>query len=637
MNGLNELIAPIEVGSLPLGNRLMRAPMCTHMSNGDSSVSERLLDFYEEIARGGAGLVMVEFSYIDDQASQCDYNQLGVYDDCLLRGLSELAETIKAQGPAAGLQLCHAGRQRASGKLPLLAPSPLAWPDIGIVPKELTLSEIAGIVSSFGQAAARVKRAGFDLIEIHGAHGYLITEFLSPDTNKRADEYGGDLDNRLRFALEVVKRVREAVGDDFPISFRLSGDEYVAGGITLDEAKITASRLEKAGVDMFHVSAGTRVTNEYQIIPMFLPRGCNLHLAEGVKQVVNVPVAAAGAMGDPYLAQEAISEGKADMVSLARPLLADPHFPRKIKEKRLREIRPCIRCNDCVSQIRVSRRLRCTVNYVAGREERFRLLPVKVPKHVTVIGAGPAGMEAARVAAARGHRVTLYERETDLGGHLRLAGFIDELKELREYYLYQLEKLGVNVILGQEVDSHRLDKENPDAIILAVGGDPLIPDIPGLDSPSVLTVTELFASPVELGDKVLILGGDLIGCEIAWVLADLGKEVSILDSRAEIPFDVEKGTRAIFLREFAKAGVKLLPGLKFIRHNDQGLEVADARGDSRLLPAANLILALGFKPKRKLLDQLDANGLEYRAVGDCRQPARLMGAIHDGALAGWEV
>ncbi|MEE8449126.1 MAG: FAD-dependent oxidoreductase [Thermodesulfobacteriota bacterium] len=637
MDAINELFTPIKVGSLELKNRLMRAPMCTHFANTDGSVSQRLLDFYEEIARGGAGLVMVEFCYLDERASQCDYSQLGVYDDSMLRGLSELAEVIKAHGPAAGLQICHAGRQRASGKLPLLAPSPLAWPDIGIVPKELTKEEIAEIVESFGQAAARGRRAGFDLVEIHGAHGYLITEFLSSDTNKREDEYGGSLDNRMRFALEVVRRVRKAVGEGFPIGFRLSGDEYIAGGITLDEAKITAARLEKAGVDLIHVSAGTRVTNEYQIIPMFLPRGCNLHLAQGVREAVTVPVAAAGAMGDPRLAQEAIKEGKADIVSLARPLLADPHFPRKIKEKRPREIRPCIRCNDCVSQIRLSKSLRCTVNYGAGREERFRLVPVRKPKQVAVIGGGPAGMEAARVASSRGHRVTLYEKERELGGHLSLAGFIDELKELREYYLYQLEKLGVTVVLGQEVDSNRLEAENPDIIILAVGGSPLVPDIPGLDAASVLTVTELLTSPAELGDKVLVLGGNLIGCEVAWVLADLGKEVSILDSQGEIPFDTEKGSRAVFLKEFAKAGVKMLPGLKFNRYNGQGLEVVDAQGNTRLLPASNLVLALGFEPDRNLLDELDANGLEYRAVGDCRQPAKLLGAIHDGALAGWEV
>lgn len=637
MTELNWLFNRINIGPLTVKNRITEAPMCTHYAASDGTVNEKILNHYEERARGGAGLIMVEFSYIDEEASKCDFHQLGVYDDSLLRGLAELAETIKAHGAVAGQQICHAGRQRACALAPIVAPSAIAWEDIGVVPKELTIPEIEQIIDSFGQAAARVKKAGFDLVEIHGAHGYLITEFLSADTNKRTDRYGGDLKGRMRFALEVVRRVREAVGKEFPISFRMSGDEYVPGGISLEEAKLTAKELEKAGVDLLHVSAGTRVTNEVQIIPVFLPKGYNLHLAQGVKEVVNIPVVAAGALGDPEVANAAIRDGKADMVSMARPLLADPHLPRKARAGNLREICRCIRCNDCVSSLRLARSVKCTVNFLAGKEGRYRLIKVPEPKEVLVIGGGPAGMEAARVATSRGHQVTLYEKEEELGGHLRLAAFLDELRELWEYYLYQLEKLRVNVILGQTATIDTIEEKKPDVVILAVGGVPLRPLIPGIDSPRVVTVLDVFEKRVEIGDRVLILGGDLIACEAAWALSDLGKELTLVDDRAEIPFDVEKGSRAVFLKEFARNNVRLLPGVKVKAISDGGAQVLGQDGKVQSLAADTIILALGFEPRSDLLTELEQREIEFYPVGDCRDPRKLLGAIHDGALVGWEI
>ena len=643
---LTHLFSPIQVGLLKVKNRIVQAPMSTHLADAHGEVTDRLLNYYEERARGGAGLIIAEFSYIDDKASKCAFNQLGVYDDTLLQGLAELAERMKSHGAVAGLQICHAGSQRVIGKYPLVAPSPIPWEETGLVPKELTGAEIEEIIAAFAQAALRAKRAGFDLVEILAGHGYLINQFLSGYFNKRQDKYGGSLSNRMRFALEVAKRIKEAVGKDFPISFRINGDDFLPGGINLEEAKGTAKKLAEAGIDLLHVSAGTRENTCTQVIPLFLPRGYNLHLAFGIKEVVDIPVVACGAINDPVLAEQIIREGKADLVSMARPLLADPDLPVKTKRGNLKDIRPCIRCNECVSQIRISRAVKCAVNFIAGREGRFALTPVACPKEVLVIGGGPAGLEAALVSALRGHRVTLVERERELGGHLRLASFLDELRELLEYYLYELERAKVGLILGQEATAQLVAERGAQAVIVAVGGEPVVPEVPGIGSSQVITVLDLFDLPalgeqagrsVEVGDRVLVAGGDLIGCETAWVLAGLGKELTIIDEGPAIPYDVERGTAAVFMEAFMEHGVRLYPGARLERIGDGGVEVNYGAGQREVIPVDTVVLALGFTPKVALARELESGGRDFRLVGDCRVPGRLMGAIHDGALAGWEV
>ncbi|MEE8449870.1 MAG: FAD-dependent oxidoreductase [Thermodesulfobacteriota bacterium] len=633
---LKTLFTPISLGKLLVKNRIVEAPTTIYFATKEGAITQRMLDFYEERARGGPGLIILESACVDEIASQPEYNKLALSDDAFIRGLSELAEIIKAHDVAAGCQLVHAGRQRAFGRLPVVAPSPIPCPDGGTVPKELTGEEIDNIIEAFGQAGARARRAGFDLVEILAGHGYLIGQFLSAETNKRTDQYGGSLANRMRFALQVTERVRQAVGDDFPISVRISAQDYTPEGINLEESGVTAVELEKAGIDLIHVSAGTRTTSEFQISPMFLPRGYTLPLAEKIKQAVSLPVIASGGINDLLLAEETLSQGKADMVSLGRPMIADPHLPRKAKQGNLEQICPCIRCNDCVGRTRLAKVIKCTVNFFAGKEGSHRLRPTAQPRRVLVIGGGPSGMETARLAAELGHQVTLYEKEEELGGHLRLAAFMPELKELLDYFVHQLARLGVNVILGQEASAEVVQQHNTDCNIVAVGGLPIRPAIPGIDSPMVVSVLDLFQG-TEVGDKVVVLGGGLIGCETAWVLADSGKEVTIIDEKPEVPFEVEKGSRAIFLREFATSRVETIAGAKFREVTDRGIKVSNKEDKISFLPADNIILALGFLPARGLACQLDEKQVRYRTVGDCRYPAKLMGAIHDGALAAWEV
>ena len=637
MTKLSYLFQPLRIGPVELRNRIVEAPMSTHLADSQGRVTERLLDYFEERARGGAGLIIVEFSYIDDSASQCAYNQLGVYDDSLRRGLSELAERIKAHGARAGLQLCHAGSQRPIGRYPIVAPSPIPWQETGLVPKQLTEEEIEEIGETFGQAALRAKQCGFDMVEIHGAHGYLITQFLSPNTNQRQDRYGGSLENRMRFPLAVASKVIDEVGGDFPVGMRLSADEYAPRGITLAETQQLAKELEGLGISLLHISAGVRLHSEKRILPMFMPRGYNIPLAQGIKQVVKIPVIASGAINDPELAEEVIREGKADLVSMARPLLADPHLPVKSRAGRLTEVRKCIRCNDCLNRIREHKVLKCSINFSAGREARYRLEPVARPKRVLIAGGGPAGLEAARVAAGLGHQVSLYEREKELGGHLRLAAVMPELKELLDYYLFQMEKLKIEPLLGRELTADMVERERADCTLVAVGGRSIRPEVPGIESPRVVTVVELFEGAREVGDNVVVAGGDLIGCEAAWVLADVVKSLTIIDERPEIPFAVERGIAAVFKNEFEKRQVKLLPGVKLKQVRDGRVTIGCPDGREQLVAADTLVLALGFEPDTGLTAELEDRGLNCRPLGDCRAPAKLMGAIHDGALAAFEI
>ncbi|HSF04549.1 MAG TPA: FAD-dependent oxidoreductase [Methylomirabilota bacterium] len=482
-----KLFTPIALRGVGVPNRIVMPSMTTRLATPEGAVTPQLIQYYLARAEGGAGLVTVEMCS-PEPAGRHRAGELGILDDRSLPGLQQLTSRLKMAGARSAVQIGHAGghtRQDVTG-VPPVAPSALPHEvqevdTRTIIPVELTPARIRDVVRAFAEATERAKRAGFDVVEIHGAHGYLIAQFLSPLDNHRGDEYGGSLRNRARFALEVLQACRRQVGE-FPLIFRFSADEYAPGGLTPDEACEIAPWLVEAGADALHVSGGcyrSRPSGALMIPPMRYPEATFLHLARAIKGRVAVPVIAVGRLHDSSLAERVVAEGQADMVALGRQLIADPEWPRKVREGRLDEIRPCIACNTCVDGMREGARIQCLVNPVAGRETEFELRPVGRPRRVLVVGGGPAGMEAARLLARRGHRVALVERESRLGGQLRLAAKApvfqnvetdaEVLLKLIEFLARQLGKAGVDVRLAQAATAALVRELRPEVVVLATG------------------------------------------------------------------------------------------------------------------------------------------------------------------------
>ena len=634
------LFQPGYIGKLRIKNRIIQAPMSTRLAARDGSVTPQLLSYYKERAKGGQGLIIVEFANIDQKASQTAHCQLGIYDNSLISGLAILARGIKDNGARAAIQICHGGSQRFLG-YPLVAPSPVPWEALGgIIPTELTNEEIKEIVKAFGNAARIAQQADFDMIEIHGAHGYLINEFLSPYTNKRSDVYGGSLTNRMRFALEILDSVRKNVGRDFPVSMRISGSEYIENGLTIEQSKDIARELEKAGIDVIHVSGGSRATIS-AVVPMIRPLVFNVPLAEAIKRVVRIPVIASGSINSPQLAEEILEKEQGDFISLARPLLADPLFANKIKEGSPEDIVPCIRCNEgCLLRgTGASRPVSCTVNAAAPFEEDFRIEPVAKSRKIAVIGGGPGGMEASRVATLRGHSVTLYEKRDRLGGYL-IEGSVPEFKKdvrnLIDYLSTQLWKLKVKVILGKEATVKIVQEQGFDAIILAIGSTPLVPDIPGIDKQSVMTAIDVLRAK-QVGQNNIVVGGGLVGCEIALFLAEQGKKMRIIEMLDNVGMGMDKLTKQAYFEGFSKHGVELNPGLKLKEVVDGGIIAVDRDGEKHNIEADSVILACGFKSRDDLLEGLEKTDIPVYPVGDCIEPRKIYDAIHEGFLAGYHL
>ena len=630
------LTQPFRLKNLTLRNRMVMAPMLSRLCDPDGIVSRKLIDYYAERARGGAGLIIVEYCYIDEKESKANQGQLGAYSDQLIAGLGDLAEAIQEWGAKAILQVCHGGRStsaRTMGRQPI---APSAMPGYtGEMAREMTQEEIEATIESFAEAARRAKTAGFDGVELHGTHGYLMAQFLSPYTNRRTDSYGKD---RGLFALQTLERVRAKVGSEYLVGYRISGEEFIEGGITLEEARTFARRMEEKGIDYLHVSGGIIEVGEHFVIPMYFPQGSLVRLAEGIKQGVKVPVIAVGAIHDPLLAEETLKGKRADLIAMGRALIADPELPGKIQTGRLEDIRTCLRCNEgCSSRVRQGRTQRCAVNAEVGRERTLRIHPAAKPKQVCVIGGGPAGMEAARVLALRKHKVTLVEKENELGGLLRYASvpdFKDELRRFLQYLKIQVKKSGVEVLLGREATLDLVRGLKPDAVVLAAGSTMPVPEIPGGRKPFVSTALDLLAGKFQPGDHVLVAGGAAMGCEIAVHLATRGKKVTVVEMLNGLALDLESRSRVALLRLLKERGVSTLLNWRLERIEEGRALLSGGGGNHKEVAADSVILALGLKANQEMLGPLKKHFPEVQAIGDCLEPRKIYQAIHEGAFAG---
>jgi 2,4-dienoyl-CoA reductase-like NADH-dependent reductase (Old Yellow Enzyme family)/thioredoxin reductase len=632
-----ELFKPGFIGKLRLKNRLIRAAMYTTYGALDGSVTDRMIRHYRELASGGAGLVIVEFSYVDKKSSKSNYCQLSVAGDEYIPGLSWLAMTIKQNGAKVGLQISHAGGQRYLMTPRKKVPSQAPWEAIQgkgeTAPEELTIEEIEEVVEAFGDAALRAKKAAFDLVEVHASHGYLITEFLSSTTNRRTDQYGGSLENRIRLLIEIIENVRKKVGFDYPLSVRLNGSEYLEGGITIEESIETAKILEKNGVNAVHISGGTHRNSDKLVVPMYWSRGYHVWAAEAIKKAIEIPVIASGSVTTPELAEEILKEEKADFISLARPLLADPSFPKKAEEGRSEDITPCIRCNmGC--QGRPEGSLTCTVNIAAGKEDEFKIKPVVRRKKVAVIGGGPAGMEAARVAAMMGHPVILFEKRK-MGGMLIEASipeFKADLRPLIKYLSTQLKKLKVEV-LNEEADVETIKRRAIEVVIIAGGGTLIVPDVPGVDKPITVSALDVLRG-VNVGKEVIVVGGGLIGGETALFLAEKNKKVTIVEMLEQILPEMNvAGPRSAFFERLNKHHVKIETNTKLDEITEDGIIATDREGRKTKIKGDTVVLALGLKSDSKLYDEINSlSGIAVYSVGDYAEPRNIYDALHEGNL-----
>lgn len=647
------LFEPGQIGRMELKNRIVMAPMATGLPSDTGGVTQWLIDYYVERAKGGVGLIIGGATQVDWPRGTHGGLQLRIDDDRFIPGLSRLAEAVQRYGAKIVIELHHAGgfslKELPEG-VESVAPSAIVYGRLRqgevVRPRELEIGEIEEIAEKFARAAERAKKAGFDAVEIHGGHHYLFAQFMSPLTNKRTDDYGGSLEKRMKFPMEVLARIKARVGDDYPIIFRMNGAEFVEGGLTIEDSKIIAPRLERAGVAALDITAGSPSKNFQSAVvsiePMSYPEGWKVYLAEEIKKVVNIPVVTVGVIRDPRFADQILQQGRADFVALGRALLADPHWARKAVEGKEEHIRKCISCNECTGfRSRRDTFVRCAVNAAMGREEEFEIRPATVSKKVLVIGGGPAGMETARIASMRGHQVTLVEKAERLGGQL-IIGSVAPLRDkygwFRDYLVRQIEKLRVNVRLGKEATLQSVKEIAPDVVIIATGSEPIVANIPGADNKEMcLTAREILRRGEEIeGSKVVVVGGGLTGCETAMFLAEQGKQVVIVEMMPmeEVASDAEPITRFDLLERLRAQRVEIRPELKVLEIKQKGILVEDRQGERALIAADKVVLSIGVVPNSSLARELKGKVAELHVIGDAHGGRNLTDAVYEGSWVG---
>jgi 2,4-dienoyl-CoA reductase (NADPH2) len=662
---LEYLFKPVRIGKLELPNRVVMTAMHLNYTPG-GKVSERLIAFYEERARFGLSLAIVGGCTVDEYSGSPD--MLSLKDDADMDGLKRLAEAVHRAGGHLFAQLYHAGAYAHSvflGGKQALSPSGVFSRFTKETPREMTRSDVIWVIENFAKAAQRAKDAGFDGVEILGSAGYLISQFLSPLTNKREDEYGGPLENRMRFGLEVLRAVRQQVGSDFPVSYRIAGNDFVPGSHTNEEAKAFAQALDREGVEAINVTGGWHETRVPQLL-MSIPYGAFTYLARGVKEVVNAPVIACNRINDPLVAEEVLRQGAGDLVGMARAFLADPQILEKAKEGRLQDIVHCIGCAQaCFDHVFMMRPVSCMLHPRSGREFEIREEKAPRPKKVWVIGGGPGGMMAASTAARRGHDVTLFEEKEQLGGQLLLAGapsmrsdFRRAVKDLE----VQLRNSGAKVRLGQRMDRGKIRRGRPEVVIVATGARPIVPDIKGVELGNVVSAWEVLEGKVPVGREVVIIGGGAVGCETALHICESGtisaetlkflafqkaeswevlerlitrgwRRVTIVEMLERIGQDIGISTRWAMIQDLHRLGVRVITGAKAKEIQPDGVLIQRGEKEEKV-PCDTVILAVGSRPLDEISQKIVGFVPEIHVIGDAKTPRKALDAIWEGYEVG---
>ncbi len=638
------LCSPIRLGRVTFRNRMFAAPTGATDITWDCCAGPGSRAFYENRAKGGSANVTVSELVVHPKTDASHMLHLELQTPGSLASFTFMADAIRRHGAIPSVELSHSGQYAGTylvdkdkkQSLCQYGPCDGTRPD-GRPVKALSTEQIGEIVAAYGEKAALAKRAGFEMVMIHAGHGWLINQFLSPAFNKRTDEYGGSLAGRSRLLLEVVASVRAAVGPGFPIEVRMSGSELFEGGYTLEDG-IEIAKLLDGKVDLIHVSAGSYQFGFFDTHPpMFSEHGCNVYLAAAIKKHVSTPVATVGALNDPAQMEEIIASGKADVVEMARALIADPELPSKVMEGRDDEIIRCLRCFVCMAERPTTGTRRCTVNPQIGREQDFPPMPARRAKKVLVAGGGCGGMKAALTAAQRGHKVILCEKEAELGGILRSEQAIPFKKEMYQLGLTlarQMEKEGVEVRLNTEVTASYAENEKADALIIATGSEPIVPPLPGIHGKNVIVVNDYYRRKEECADTVVVLGGGLAGCECAIHLAQEGKKVTLVEMRAEVAPDANIRHRPILLRKL-KELIDVRTQYTGLAVTEEGLLCRDGEGKEILLPAGTIICAVG--QRSRLYDALIDAAPFVRVIGDAVRPSTITTAVYQGYHAGLDV
>ncbi len=639
-----KLFSPINIGPVEIKNRFVMAPTGTRMAAWDSTISQTQYNYYMARAKGGVGLIIVEATYLKDHPNRLSITHerhvqsfKRLVDD--MHGLDEDVKVAIQINPSRGIE------KEEDPEGPSEVPSPIT----GIRPRAITRQEIKWNVEGMVEAVKKARRAGFDMVQVHSTHGYLLHEFLTPLFNRRTDEYGGDLEGRMRFSLEMAQAIREEVSSDYPILYRIPASDFVEGGWTVDDAVIYAKRLEELGVNAIDVSAANYHAPFWIFQPIYMPHGCLLDQAAKIKMAVDIPIIAGGRIIEPTLAEKALKDEKADMIFLCRALLCDPEFPKKSEKGNVGDILKCIACNRCIeTNIRFKRYLRCSVNPGLGREGE-PIEPTKKPKRILVIGGGPAGMVAAFYAKLRGHYVILCEKKDKVGGQLLHAAKNPykkfEMKELISYLSKRVKSLGIEVKMKMEIDEHQIDKIKPDLAIVATGALPYNPEIAGIEKDLVVHEVDVYTG-YQVKDEVVVVGRGIACLDMALYLSEQGKKVSVVNTSRTLAGDVEMATRLYVLHllnekkvniyseekahEYIKGELQIYPSLKIREILDDGIVGIDGEGREKHIYADNVVIT-GFKfADKKVAGVLKSKEIEFYEIGDCVRPRKVLDAIHEG-------